>query len=272
MSNADPACFSRYGLPALLVVVGCVLAPACRAESDAEMSRGLPSHDLWGDVLERFHRDGGLDYAGLKANRDGLDSYLSLLGDADPAEASREDRLAFWINAYNAVVARFVIDLYPDVPSVKDVDGFFDRRTFRVAGESLTLDGIERKALDLGEPRVHFAVVCASYSCPDLRHEAYVADRLEEQLEDQTRGFLADREKGARLDAGSNDLWLSSIFKWYAGDFTGGSTMVAFFVRSKVLEWVVPYLPEEVVEHLKAEDVSVRYLDYDWSLNDRPIS
>ena len=180
---------------------------------------------------------------------------------------SREDRIAFWSNVYNAVTVKFVLDLYPEIESVKAVDGFFDTKTFPVAGQSLTLDEIEDRALAEGDPRVHFVVVCASTSCPDLRFEPYRGADLERQLADQTRAFLADSEKGLRFDG--SDLWLSSIFKWYAGDFTGGSTVVAFFARGKILDWILPRLPEDLADRIRDADPSVRYLDYDWSLNDR---
>ena len=225
----------------------------------------------WGRVLERFQHEGGLDYAALKSARQDLDAYTSSLGAARPEEGSRSQQMAFWINAYNAVVAHFVLELYPEVESVKDVAGFFDRRRFPVAGEELTLDEIEQRALALDEPRVHFAVVCASTSCPDLRAEPYEADRLEEQLAEQTASFLADSSKGLRFERGDNVVWLSSIFKWYADDFTGGSRIVAFFARGRVLDWVVDHLPQDRGGELAASEPAVRYLDYDWSLNDRSL-
>ncbi|MDH3744901.1 MAG: DUF547 domain-containing protein [Acidobacteriota bacterium] len=255
---------------AVLLLAVCLSSPACGAGDVGAVTGSLPSHENWGRVLEQFQHDGGLDYAGLQAQPQELDAYLSALSEAHVAGASREEQLAFWINAYNAVVARFVVDLYPGVTSVKEVDGFFDGRAVRVAGEELTLDEIEGRALALSEPRVHFAVVCASHSCPDLLHEAYDAVRLEEQLDTQTRAFLANREKGSLYDEDATALSLSPIFKWYAGDFTGGSTVVAFFLRSKVLEWVIPYLSEGVSDRIQSADVTVRYFEYDWSLNDRP--
>lgn len=224
----------------------------------------------WDRVLHRFGHDGGLDYAGLAADRADLDSYLASLDAVRPDELSEKARLAFWINAYNAVVVGHVLERYPGIESVKKVDGFFDALTFPVAGEPRTLDAIEKQARSMGDPRVHFAVVCASVSCPDLRGEAYVPQRLDEQLEDQTRSFLGNPEKGLRYDPGDDVLWLSSIFKWYAGDFTGGSTIVAFFARGKVVDWVRPHVPPELARTLEKRDPSVRYLDYDWNLNDRP--
>ncbi len=181
---------------------------------------------------------------------------------------TQDEAIAFWVNAYNAVVVKHVLDRYPGIESVKAVEGFFDRFTFPVAGAELTLDEIEGRARELGDPRVHFAVVCASTSCPDLLDEPFRGDRLEAQLAAQTRRFLADPEKGMRWEPESGTLWLSSIFKWYAGDFTGGSTVVAFFARGGVADWVRAQLPPERAAEI-GDSVKVRYLDYDWSLNDR---
>ncbi|MCZ6508407.1 MAG: DUF547 domain-containing protein [Acidobacteria bacterium] len=225
--------------------------------------------DLWDDLLRAHVRDGGIDYAALASEKDVLDAYLESVATADVEEMDDANRLAFWINAYNAGVAGFVLERYPAIGSVRDVDGFFDGLTFVVAGSELTLDEVEGRARDSGDPRVHFAVVCASTSCPDLRGEAFVGPRLDEQLEDQTSRFLADPTKGLRFDEEAEDLYLSSIFKWYAGDFTGGSTVIAFFARSKVTQWVLPHLPPDLAARLRFVEPSVRYLDYDWSLNDR---
>ena len=130
----------------------------------------------------------------------------------------------------------------------------------------MTLDEVEAAAREI-DPRVHFAVVCASTSCPDLRGEPFVASKLDAQLEEQTKRFLADESKGARLDG--DTLHLSSIFKWYAGDFTGGSTVVAFFARGGVLSWVVEHAPKDLAAKIKEAEPSVSYMDYDWGLNDR---
>jgi hypothetical protein len=205
----------------------------------------------------------------LAADRGDLDAFLAGLAGVDPGALGRDDRLAFWINAYNAVVVHFVLERYPGLRSVKEVDGFFDRLVYPVGGGPRTLDAIEAAAREL-DPRVHFAVVCASTSCPDLRGEAYAGDRVDRQLAEQTAAFLADRAKGLRYDAEADTLYLSSIFKWYAGDFTGGSTVVAFVARGRVVEWVLPHLADRrLAATLARRDPAVEYLDYDWTLNDR---
>lgn len=256
----------RWQAPVLALALGLAGAPErpVEAAGEGEVERGA-----WGRVLAQHARDGGVDYAAVAGDRTDLDRYLDSLRGVRPDGWSRAEQIAFWVNAYNAVVMHHVLERYPGLASVQEVDGFFNELTFPVAGRSLTLDQIETAARELGDPRVHFAVVCASTSCPDLRAQPYAADRLEAQLTDQTRGFLADRRKGLRYDRQGNALWLSSIFKWYAGDFTGGSTAVAFFARGGVLSWVADHVPDGLAETLREREPAVRYLDYDWGLNDR---
>lgn len=253
---------------ALFLILGAVvLDDAVLAGDPGPVSR-LPSSESLAEVLEAFVVDGGVDYSSLAEGRAELDDYLEAVSLAAPEGASRSEAMAFWINSYNAAVLRLVLDHYPDIESVMDVSGFFKEIRQLVAGESLTLDEIEARALAFGDPRVHFAVVCASESCPDLRSEPYAAETLEGQLDEQTRLFLADTEKGARLDAEA--LWLSSLFKWYSGDFTGVSRAVALLARGKLISWVEPYLPEdEIVGEGVGEASKIRFLDYDWALNDR---
>ena len=251
-----------------------LLAPACGSQAGPrEGSTGSTSSrtdvESWARVLERHQERGGVDYAALKEDRSDLDAYLVSLEPVRPEALTEDEALAFWINAYNAVVVHHVLERYPGIENVKEVDGFFDEITFPVAGEELTLDQIEDRGIAIGDERIHFAVVCASTSCPDLRGEPYAAERLDAQLRDQTRTFLSDESKGLRYDPEDDVAWLSSIFKWYAGDFTGGSTVVAFFARGGVLEWVAEHAPEEIARTLEENDPAVRYMEYDWSLNDR---
>jgi hypothetical protein len=264
--------------PALTVFVlafATLSVPACRGQSSGQSPPGASAAgqgaavDAWDRALAAHQRAGGMDYAGLQRDPEDLDHFLGSLDGARPAKLGDRAALAFWINAYNAVVVHHVLQRYPGIRSVQDVDGFFDTLTFPVAGKPMTLDEIESAGREIGDPRIHFAVVCASTSCPDLRSEAYVAERLDDQLDDQVHRFLSNETKGLRYDADDDTVWLSSIFKWYAGDFTGGSTVVAFFARGGVLDWVLDHAPEQIARALKAGDPSVRYLDYDWSLNDR---
>jgi len=263
---------------AVLLTLACGNAtgdPAGDAEGrDSEMSQSASSSNrggtaAWDRVLRAHAADGGIDYAALQKDTGDLETYLDYVAATDPASMSEDGRLAFLTNAYNAYVVSAVLDRYPGIESVKDVDGFFDAETHQVGGEAMTLDAIEGAAREI-DPRVHFTVVCASTSCPDLRGEAYTGGRVDEQFEEQTQAFLSDPTKGLRYDAEANDLYLSSIFKWYAQDFTGGSRVVAFFARGGILEWVVEHLAdEELAATLEEREPSVKYMEYDWTLNDR---
>ncbi|MCB1057077.1 MAG: DUF547 domain-containing protein [Acidobacteria bacterium] len=212
----------------------------------------------WERVLEKAAVDGGVDYAALAKSSADLDAFVASLATAEPAVLEHDGQVAFWINAYNALVIRSVLDRYPDVESVLKIEGFFDKELHRVAGEDLTLNQVEGKARALGDPRVHFALVCASIGCPDLSGEAYRREALEEQLARQTRDYLANPDKGLRYEAGETVLYLSMIFDWYAEDFGGDA-----------FAWIVPHLPQSLAAEIRAKGPELRFLDYDWGLNDR---
>ena len=272
---------SRASLAAIALL--CCALPACAGPAPSAEAEGtigeakvaVAADDAalaaWARVLSDHARDGGVDYAGLEESPEDLEIYLASLAAVRPQTLDPDDALAFWSNAYNAVVLRHVLDRYPGIESVKEEAGFFNQLTFRVAGAERTLDEIETAGRDLGDPRIHFAVVCASTSCPDLLDEPFRGAVIDQQMDRVTAAFLADPEKGMRYEADSGTLWLSSIFKWYAGDFTGGSTVVAFFARSGVADWVRARLPAELAAEL-GDAAKVRYLEYDWGLNDRPAS
>lgn len=222
------------------------------------------AHALYAEVLKTRTTAGMVDYAGLKADPKDLDRYLSDLAavaEEDFSTWTREQRLAYLINLYNAATLRLVVENYP-LKSIKDIGNIFkgpwDQPIVSLFGRDITLNKLEHGVIrpDYGESRVHFALVCAARGCPFLRHEPYSAERLDAQLEDQTRGFLAEPAKN-RLDLPRRTLFLSPIFKWYAKDFSAKSGSVLFFA--------LPYF--EAREH--AKDLRLAYTDYDWSLNER---
>lgn len=222
-------------------------------------------HGPWNGLLEKYVKEGRVDYEGVAKERSVLESYLRVLETVKPEELpSDKARLAFWINAYNACVFKGVLDHYP-LKSVKDVKGFFDSITYRVAGSAMTLNGIEKAGRALKDWRIHFAVVCASVSCPILRSEAYAAGRLDEQLDEQVKLFLGNHRDGMWLEG---TTWhVSSIFKWYSGDFISGK-----MTAPGLLELIKRYLDPMTIEMLDDPGLTVKYLPYDWSLNrqDKP--
>jgi hypothetical protein len=153
---------------------------------------------------------------------------------------------------------------------VKQVRGFFNGIRYRVAGRELTLNEIEEQGRALGDWRIHFAVVCASSSCPPLRAEAYVPDRLDAQLAEQTRQFLQDPARGLRLDRGA--LWVSKIFDWYREDFEPPESRGGRRHRPTATELVAvltPYLNPKLVQSVERVKPTLKFFIYDWALNDQ---
>ena len=202
---------------------------------------------------------------------------------------SPEQKMAYWINAYNAFTIQAIIERYPITErslvgiffprnSILQISGIWSRLTFTAGGRQVTLGHIEhkilRKAFD--DPRIHFAIVCASTSCPTLRAEAYRADVLEHQLHQQTVAFINDPFIGTRWDEERQRLMVSKIFKWFKSDFktaadVGGSAGLTTTFGNPIVAFVRPYLENAAVtETLDSRpDVRVAYLAYDWRLNEQ---
>jgi hypothetical protein len=241
-----------------------VLLPAPTAASGFDLA-------LWDELLGAHTRpvpDAAgvrVDYRGLRADERWPALLASLAAAPDPTRAPRAETLAFWINAYNVLAIDVVLKAYP-VPSIRAAGSLlrpvWSRRAGTAAGRAVSLGEIEHEILrPLGEPRIHAAIVCASTSCPSLRREAYRAERLEAQLEEALRAFLADPRKGSRLDAAAGVLWLSPIFEWFAEDFEAAGGLRAY---------LAPRLPAESARALaeRGEGLALRFLDYDWALNE----
>ncbi len=242
-----------------------------RVETDARvgqqvpLSTEVPNHTLFDEVLQaRVNAEGEVDYAELKAHPEKLEVYLNQLAVADPAALSYHEQLAFWLNAYNALVIKGVVDRYPttSVRRIKPFGGFFSRLKFQVAGKPYTLNEIEHDVIraEFVDARVHFALVCASGGCPVLENRAFFANTLEERLETATFNFVTNPEK-VRLARSERRIYLSKIFKWYAADFTEG--------YADVTDFLADYLPPDDAAFLETEEVEFHYLDYDWTLNDQ---
>jgi hypothetical protein len=230
------------------------------------VSVGLPGktvdHSLYGEVLAKYVKDGVVDYKALKMEEDKVDQYLRMLDGTNPEELPRNEQLALYINAYNAYTIKLILEHYP-VDSIKDIGGWFKGpwkiRFCKVGGKTLTLDEIEHDIIRprFKDPRVHFAVNCASKGCPPLISEPYQGPILDQQLDRSTRGFLNNPERN-RLEG--NTLYVNKIFKWFEGDFNGD--VVAFFLK---------YGEEDLKDRLvaKRDKIEIEYLHYDWKLNGR---
>lgn len=251
----------------LFSIMALVFAPAVAANSFDH------SHSLWTQILQKHVRlDGAISLVNYKAIQDNpapLNLYLKSLSEVSRAEYdgwTPDRQLAFLINAYNAFTVKLIVDNYP-VDSIKDLGGWFStpwkRRFFTLLGEERTLDEIEHGTIrvDFNEPRIHFAVNCASLGCPPLMREAFVAERLDAQLEESTLIFLRDPRRN-RYDSRAGRLELSSIFRWYGGDFEKTHGSVAAFVAARITSD-----PREQ-GRIQENKIRIDFLSYDWSLND----
>jgi hypothetical protein len=266
---------------ALSLALGPLAPPQSAGAAPAAGSAGgaataTPAQDLteaWDRLVAAYVDDEGMvDYAGLQgAGRDEFESFMQLLAAADPTRlASEAERIAFWINAYNAVVAWQVVERYP-IDSVRDVGslwglvGGFFKNKYTVGGRQMSADDIEHGTLraDFDDERVHWALVCAAFGCPRLLNRAYRPETLEQTLSEQSYEFLA-QDRGLQLDRASSTLYLSSYFNWYEDDFEA--------VSGTVIDYVLRYAPTDDAEWIRAnrDALTVRIMDYDWTLNSQP--
>ena len=236
----------------------------------------LPMIDfaIWDSLLHQYiDRQGRVDYRTWKNQQpQTLANWLAVLAQTEPnLDLTRDQQLALWINLYNAFTVSTILERYP-IASIRPIVlgipnwiaflRFFQRRIYRFANQTYSLAQIENEILRdrLQEPRIHFAIVCASIGCPLLRPEAYIPERVEQQLEHDVAQFINNPDK-VRYDAATGTLYCSKIFKWYRQDFLA----------------VAPSIPDYIRRYLKSDSpllssTPVTYLPYDWSLNQRTSS
>ena len=238
-------------------------------------------HASWTELLEQNispinkGHSTAVDYAAFKSQESELQVYLDKLSEVSRADFdawSKEKQLAFLINAYNAWTVEFILTEYPDLESIKDLGSLFsspwDKEFIPLLGKKISLNNIEHDLIRgsdrYNDPRIHFAVNCASIGCPALREEAYTADNLEQQLTQQTERFLTDT---SRNYIKGDSFYLSSIFKWYGDDFEVG------FRGTKSIQSFIGLYAEALTLNtqqaltLKNQDFNVKFLDYNWKLN-----
>jgi hypothetical protein len=219
---------------------------------------GVPDPAPFDAVLEKRARSRGFDYAGTDGqDRKRLAAYLSNLGDGEPARVTADEKKAFYINAYNAIAIETLLE--NPGKKIKDIGGAFNRMKHRVGGEMLTLDDIENRLRDMKDARIHFAIVCASKSCPPLAPRAYTAGGLNEALEKQGRAFVNDPSKNV-IDRSKGRVALSKIFHWDRKEFErDGGTLLKFVSKyakdAATASWLATYTKDP------------DFLDYDWSPN-----
>ncbi len=234
------------------------------------------SYQDYEKVLKTYVNSQGLvDYEKLQANRNALDEFNQALGAISPNvynSWSETEQIAFLINAYNSLTLQSIIDQNPLKKSIRNIPGVWKIRKFKLAGESQTLDNIEHDILrkKFNEPRIHAALVCAAISCPPLRNEPYLPEKIDSQLKDQVNKFLASPH-GLRIERDNNRVYISSIFKWFGEDWLTTYSVENKFSGNKkekaVLNFISQHLSPSEREYLEKGQYKISYLDYDWSLN-----
>ncbi len=248
-----------------------VLATACALAADG--AHGF-DHSVWDRVVKKHvNAIGEVNYGGLQRDHADLDLYIKQLGETSPENKpalfpGKAYELAYYINAYNAFTTAGVVKAYP-TKSVRDLGllfGFFRRDDYVMGGRKISLSNLENDIIrnaKFAEPRIHFAIVCASLSCPKVAGEAYAGDKLEQQLAAAARQFVNER-RNVYVQQGSSTVTLSEIFKWYEKDFLvkapGGVLEFAKMYASPDLKAALDKLP--------AKSVRLKYFDYDWAIND----
>lgn len=244
----------------LIVLLGCSNVSVKQGEDNAV------SHEIWNELLKKYVSKGGfVDYKGIQSDQEHLNSYLRLIESNPPNKETwtDEEQIAYWINAYNAYTVDLILQYYP-VESIKDIGSSiqipfvntpWDIKFIKIGDEAYDLNNLEHGILrkEFDEPRIHFAVNCASYSCPELRAEAYTGENLDQQLDEQARIFINDTRKNK---ISTKKAELSKIFNWYSGDFND---------EMSVEEFINQYADIKIT---KSTDVD--YMDYNWELNDLP--
>ena len=233
-------------------------------ESDSN-SPGAFSHETWDNLLKKYvSGEGNVDYRGFKKDSITLNRYLGLLMANPPDEKkwTRNQQMAYWINAYNAFTVQLIIRNYP-LKSIKDignsiqvpfVNSPWDISFIKIGAEKLNLNNIEHGILrkKFNDARIHFCLVCASESCPPLMNSAYVADSLDNQMNRRTRMFINNEKYNVIKPA---EIKISMIFSWYKGDFTSGNSILIDYLNR---------YSNTKINH----DAKISFLDYDWGLNE----
>jgi hypothetical protein len=255
-----------------------------------EETKRVFSYDDYAAVLKDHVDDKGMvNYKKLKAAPQRLNALITAMSKVQPNSYDRwnkEEKIALWLNAYNAFTLKALINNYPikssffrsriyPKNSIRQIPGVWSKIKFNVMGRDLTLDHIEHEILrkKFDEPRIHMAMVCAAMGCPPLLNKPYIAQRLSEQLDERIRRFLANPAK-FRIDRNTGVVYLSPIFKWFKGDFVNKYAPDKNISRygkevSAVLNFIAGHLEQPDRKYLLAGDFKVKYLKYDWSLNEQ---
>lgn len=215
-------------------------------------------------ILSKYvDKNGIVDYIGIKTDEELLDVYIDDIANAEYEKLSRYEKLSFLINAYNAFTLKLIL-LNPGIKSIKDIPSGkrWENDVWNLAGEKINLLDLEHKKIraEFGEPKIHFALVCASTSCPKLRDEPYQGNKLKEQLDDQANHFFSV-DRNFKWSPSKKELYLSEILDWFRYDFAE--------TEKDVVNYCLNYINKEKVDEIKSaiDLIKIKYIPYDWSLN-----
>jgi hypothetical protein len=271
----------------ILLLAAAPVIPAAESQETFDQE-----HFLLTKVLGEYVSNGLVNYRALQANQATLKQYLQELASIDPEaykKWTRQQKLALWINAYNAFTIRGILDHYPiehswladplgDYPdnSIRQIRGIWDDMTWTVMGEKYTLNHMEHEIMrrELADTRIHFVLVCASKGCPYLENKAFEASDLDERLEQAGINYIYKSRK-LRIDRKNKVVRLPQIFKWFDEDFEEGTQYKQLFkdrssMEAGILSWVYRYANKEDRGFLENNALQIAYLYYDWALNELP--
>ena len=220
------------------------------------------AYESFNTILENYVDSSGMvSYKGIRENPYSFSEYFDFIANVSPRShpssfKSRADEMAYWINAYNALTIKIMLD-NPKANSILDISSFLIfKKRFIVGGEKMSLNKIEHKILrkDFQDPRIHFAINCASLSCPPLGNRIFLGETLDQQLDEQTRNFITNMAN-VKIDHNDKVIYLNKIFKWFAKDFNDVRSFVSKYLSDKESYNII-------------KDYRIKYFDYDWSLND----
>lgn len=213
----------------------------------------IPNHTIWNAILKsNVSTSGKVNYSGMKSKLSDIESYISTLESlSDQSTWNRNEKLAYWINLYNAATVRLILQNYP-TSSITNINGGipWDKKVVTISEKTYSLNQIENDIIrpTFNEPRIHFAVNCAAVSCPKIMNSAFTADKLNYQLTKQAKSFI----NGAKNSITESSIEISKIFEWYAADF-----------GSSIIEYLNKYSTTTI-----NSDATITYNEYDWNLNE----
>lgn len=236
-----------------ILICSLIVSSSFGAESHIENISEAFDHSIFNNLLQKHVSENGkVNYSGFQKDKAELKAYIKHLTENSSSESwSKNDQLAYWINAYNALTIDLILRNYP-TKSIKDIKNPWDQRLWKFGKQWLSLNHIEHQILrKMDEPRIHFAIVCASVSCPKLQNEAFIASKLDEKLTSATREFLSDSSKNQLSE---NTIKLSKVFRWFKKDFEQQGSLIDFL---------------NLYSDFKISNKAKKtFMDYNWDLND----